>query len=82
MEINSNLIELFWILDCGSSDSDMDDIDIENMLDEGLPDVLRDHKKQQHYEEKYKTIIDGINWINGLDFSLRQQTHPVIVLIH
>lgn len=51
-----------WILvavDCGTSESDLDDIDIENMLDEGLPEDLRDHKKQQHYEEKYKTIMDG-----------------------
>lgn len=37
----------------------MEEIDIENMLDEGLPDDLREHKKQQHYEEKYKTILDG-----------------------
>lgn len=55
-----------FAIDCGSSDSDLDDIDIENMLDEGLPDDLREHKKQQHYEEKYKTILDGngkqISW--------------------
>lgn len=52
-----------YYTDCGSSDSDMDDIDIENMLDEGLPDDLRDHKKQQRYEEKYKTVLDGMDRI-------------------
>lgn len=56
--------------DCDSSDSDMDDIDIENMLDEGLPEDLRDHKKQQHYEEKYKTILDG-NYLQWDLFSSR-----------
>lgn len=43
-----------------SSDSESDGIDIENMLDEGLPDDLRDHKKEQHYVERYKTILDGM----------------------
>lgn len=29
------------------------------MLDERLPDDLRDRKKENKYEEKFKTILEG-----------------------
>lgn len=30
------------------------------MLDEGLPDDLRSKKKEVQYEEKYKTVLEGL----------------------
>lgn len=43
-----------------SSDSEAHDIDIDNMLDEGLPDDLRERKKMHQYEEKSKLVLEGL----------------------
>lgn len=43
-----------------TSDSDIDDDELENLLDEGLPDDLRDRKKDIQYEERFKTVLEGI----------------------
>ena len=45
-----------------SSDSDMQEIDIENLLDEGLPDDLRERKKMHNYEERSKMVLEGNNF--------------------
>ena len=42
-----------------SSDSDVEEIDIDNLLDEGLPDDLRERKKMHNYEEKSKLVLEG-----------------------
>lgn len=42
-----------------TSDSDIDDDELENLLDEGLPDDLRDRKKDVQYEERFKTVLEG-----------------------
>lgn len=52
-EIAKNILEL------DSSDSDMEEIDIDNLLDEGLPDDLRERKKMHNYEEKTKLVLEG-----------------------
>lgn len=52
-------IDTFSITDYGSSDTELDDDDIENMLDEGLPEELKGKKKETQYEEKFKTVLDG-----------------------
>lgn len=50
-------------LEIDSSDSDVEeiDIDIDNLLDEGLPDDLRERKKMHNYEEKSKLVLEGYN---------------------
>lgn len=42
-----------------SSDTDLGDDEIENMLDEGLPDDIRNKKVETQYDEKYKTVLEG-----------------------
>lgn len=42
-----------------SSDSDIDDDELENLLNEGLPDDLRDKKKDTQYEERFKVVLEG-----------------------
>lgn len=42
-----------------SDDSDVQEIDIENLLDEGLPDDLRERKKMHNYEERSKMVLEG-----------------------
>lgn len=37
----------------------MEEIDIDNLLDEGLPDDLRERKKMHNYEEKTKLVLEG-----------------------
>lgn len=50
-----------------TSDSEADDIDIDNMLDECLPDDLRERKKMHAYEEKTKSVLEGsIHFHNNL----------------
>lgn len=46
--------------DIDSEDSEAQDIDIDNMLDEGLPDDLRERKKMHQYEEKSKLVLEGL----------------------
>lgn len=43
-----------------SSETELDEDEIENMLDEGLPDDLRNKKKENQYEEKFKTVLEGL----------------------
>lgn len=47
------------LLEIDSSDSDVQEIDIENLLDEGLPDDLRERKKMHNYEERSKMVLEG-----------------------
>lgn len=46
--------------DLDSSDSEAQDIDIDNMLDEGLPEDLRERKQMHQYEEKSKLVLEGL----------------------
>jgi hypothetical protein len=41
----------------GDSNSELDCEEIESMLDEGLPDDLKNKKKE--YEERFKTVLEG-----------------------
>lgn len=61
MEILQGKTDLFEILllEIDSSDSDVQEIDIENLLDEGLPDDLRERKKMHNYEERSKMVLEG-----------------------
>lgn len=38
----------------------MEEIDIDHLLDEGLPDDLRERKKTHNYEEKSKLVLEGL----------------------
>lgn len=40
-------------------ENDIDYEEIESMLDEGLPDNLRNKIKEQQFQEKLKTVLDG-----------------------
>lgn len=55
----SSEMKLVVFLDIDSSDSEAHDIDIDNMLDEGLPDDLKERKKMHQYEEKSKLVLEG-----------------------
>lgn len=57
MEID--LFGLCFLLEMDSDDSDVQEIDIENLLDEGLPDDLRERKKMHNYEERSKMVLEG-----------------------
>lgn len=37
----------------------MNDVDIENMLNDGLPDELKNKKVEAQYDEKFKTVLEG-----------------------
>lgn len=50
----------FYHAEIDSSDSEVEEIDIDNLLDEGLPDDLRERKKTHNYEEKSKLVLEGI----------------------
>lgn len=62
-----NWLNLSLKLEIDSDDSDVQEIDIENLLDEGLPDDLRERKKMHNYEERSKMVLEGntsrIHWI-------------------
>lgn len=45
-----------------SSDLDIDDNEIENLLNENLPDDLKEPKKPK-YEERFKTVLEGLRQI-------------------
>lgn len=57
--LGKHIINVLTIVDLDLSDSDVDEIDIDNMLDEGLPDSLREAKKMHYYEEKSKMVLEG-----------------------
>lgn len=42
-----------------SSDTDINDEDIESMLNERLPEELKNKKVEAQYEEKFKTVLEG-----------------------
>lgn len=42
-----------------SSDTDLNDADIESMLNERLPDELKNKKVEAQYDEKFKTVLEG-----------------------
>lgn len=60
-----------------SSQSDFDDDDIENMLDEGLPDDMRNKRQDLQREEKSKTVLEekGKNHFEVLPEGWVQVTH-------
>lgn len=41
-----------------SSEFDLDENELENMLDEALPEDLK-KRKQVPYEERFKTVVEG-----------------------
>lgn len=45
--------------DYRSSESDIDEDELDNLLNEGLPEDLRSHKKDIPYEERFKTVLEG-----------------------
>lgn len=56
-------IPLFVLIGDGSeyasSETDLDDEFIEQMLDENLPDDLKEKRKDAQYDEKYKIVLEG-----------------------
>uniref|UniRef100_A0A182NRM0 DRBM domain-containing protein n=1 Tax=Anopheles dirus TaxID=7168 RepID=A0A182NRM0_9DIPT len=65
-------------VDDGSSEgSDMNYDDIESMLDEGLPDELKNTNKKQPYEERFKQVLEekGRNHFEVLPEGWVQATH-------
>ncbi|XP_037051597.1 microprocessor complex subunit DGCR8 [Bradysia coprophila] len=44
--------------DDDSSDTDLNDNDIENMLNEGLPEELKNKKVEAQYDEKFKIVLE------------------------
>lgn len=48
-----------------SSETDLGDADIESMLNERLPDELKNKKFETQYDEKFKTVLEGndYNWL-------------------
>lgn len=42
-----------------SSDTDLNDADIESMLNERLPEELKNKKVEAQYDEKFKTVLEG-----------------------
>lgn len=42
-----------------SSDTDLGDNELEDMLNEGLPDDIKNRKTEQQYDEKFKTVLEG-----------------------
>uniref|UniRef100_A0A182LTR4 DRBM domain-containing protein n=1 Tax=Anopheles culicifacies TaxID=139723 RepID=A0A182LTR4_9DIPT len=64
--------------DDGSSEgSDVNYDDIESMLDEGLPEELRNNAKKQPYEERFKQVLEekGRNHFEVLPEGWVQATH-------
>lgn len=43
-----------------SSDSDIDDDELDTLLNEALPEDLRSRKKDVQYEERFKTVLEGM----------------------
>lgn len=65
-------------MDDGSSEgSDVNYDDIESMLDEGLPEELRNTNKKQPYEERFKQVLEekGRNHFEVLPEGWVQATH-------
>ncbi|XP_055374261.1 microprocessor complex subunit DGCR8 [Condylostylus longicornis] len=60
-----------------SSSLDIDESEIENLLDEALPDEIKNKKKQCQYEEKFKTVLDvkGHNHFEVLPEGWVEVTH-------
>lgn len=49
-------------LDNENMSSDTDDLgdnELEDMLNEGLPDDIKNRKTEQQYDEKFKTVLEG-----------------------
>lgn len=42
-----------------SSDTDLNDADIESMLNDRLPEELKNKKVEAQYDEKFKTVLEG-----------------------
>lgn len=42
-----------------SSYDDVNDADIESMLNDRLPEELKNKKVEAQYEEKFKTVLEG-----------------------
>lgn len=59
MQIKFNNIFLLGGSEFESSGSEVNYDDIESMLDERLPEELRNKRKDQQYEERFKTIMEG-----------------------
>lgn len=57
--INFNNVFLLGGSEFESSGSEVNYDDIESMLDERLPEELRNKRKDQQYEERFKTIMEG-----------------------
>lgn len=49
--------------DYDSSDFEAPDIDIDNMLDEGLPEDMKERKKMHQYQETSKVVLEGLSKI-------------------
>ncbi len=60
-----------------STDSDVNEDDIEKMLDEGLPDDLKTKRKETTYNEKMKIVLQekGHNHFEVLPEGWVQVTH-------
>lgn len=56
---NFNNVLLLGGSEFESSGSEVNYDDIESMLDERLPEELRNKRKDQQYEERFKTIMEG-----------------------
>lgn len=77
VELNS--INIWNTLEIDSSDSDVEEIDIDNLLDEGLPDDLRERKKMHNYEEKTKLVLEGKHTSTKENAF---HTHPILLFNH
>lgn len=42
-----------------SSGTDLGDNEIEDMLNDALPDDIRNRKKESQYDERFKTVLEG-----------------------
>lgn len=60
-----------------SSGSDFNEEDIEKLLDDALPDDLKNSRKENQYEEKYKIVLEekGHNHFEVLPEGWVQVTH-------
>lgn len=76
MFIHSRSVSSYSTGDDASSQSDFGEEDLENMLDEGLPDDLK-HKRHSQREEKFKVILEerGRNHFEVLPEGWVQITH-------
>jgi hypothetical protein len=70
--------------DSDSSGSEINfDEDIENLLDERLPEELKHKKKNQQYEERFKTVMEGnlsistFSWYSHSSIAFRKRDKPL-----